>query len=97
MFDDNTSSEGVGTSYSNQKVLVLSEPDQQVGSISVNLGELSKVNDCGLSIGLNHVGLDQSQIPNIAIGLINKKQKAEDDLSSPATIKKVHDDFYGSI
>ena len=92
MFEDNTSPEGVGTSYSNQKVLVLSESDQQVGPISANLRELSKVNDCGLSIGLNLVGLDQSKTPNIAAGLINRKRKAEDDLSSPDTIKKSRED-----
>ena len=91
MFDDNTSPEGVGTSYSNQKVLVLFEPDQQVGPILVNLGELSKVYDFGLSIGLNLVGLDQSKTPNIAVGLINGKRKAEDDLSSSDTIKKARE------
>ena len=92
MFDDNTSPEGVGTSYSNQKVLVLSEPDQQMGPISVNLGELSKVNGCGLSIGPNLVGLDQSKTPNIAARLINGKRKAEDNLGSPAMIKMARDD-----
>jgi hypothetical protein len=92
VFDNNTSPEGVETSYSNQKVLILFEPDQLVGPISANLGELSKVNDCGLSIGLNLVGLDQSKTPNIAAGLINRKRKAEDDLSSSDTIKKAGED-----